>query len=351
MKISTLLKSVFVIGFFLINTTIFAQSRAVKNARKLVEIEKQQFKEFVSNPEALESKTKVTSGIVGPYEKKQNLKKGYCTVEDYKLPEKVLLLSFYIKDNDYSYYSSGGGFFTTTTYKASGKKVNAVTQRIYERSIEELKKEYAALGMELITPFEYIAPIDSATGKRVIDEKLYEAYADFPLPILEKKASKWGLGGNQSAVAEGFRFLPYSSVLGFQGKHFAKEKEEYLNALGMEAYAIIVIDMTATVSSLNSISSGFIFKNPGYVTSGAKGPAVGYTNFTTGSVTMTFDPPMKGIFVKEEQEYTTKKGKKDIKFVTIDVEPNVSVLVNYVTKKLVENTKYQMDAPVKKRKK
>ena len=351
MKISTLLKSIFIISFLLANTFVSAQSRAVKNARKLVEEEKEQFQEFMNNPEALESKTKVTTGVVGTYEKKQNLKKGYCTVEDYKLPKKVLLLSFYIKDNDYSIYSHGGGFITTTTYKATGKKVNAVTQRIYERSIEEIKKDYAALGMELITPFEYIAPIDPESGKRVIDEKLYERYVNFPLPILEKKASKWELGGNQSAVAEEFRLLPYSSVLGFQGKHFAKEKEDYLNALGMNAYAIIVIDMTATVSSLNSISSGFIFKNPGYETSGAKGPAVGYTNFTTGSVTMTFEPPMKGIFVKEEQELTTKKGKKDIKFITIDVEPDVSVLVNYVTKKLVENTKYQITAPVKKKKK
>jgi len=351
MKTSTLLKSIFIIGLVLFSTVIFAQSKAVKNARKTIESEKEQFHAFMNNPEALESKTKVTSGVVGPYEKKQNLKKEYCSVEDYNLPEKVLLLSFYIKDNDYSIYSSGGGFFTTTTYKASGKKVNAVTQLIYERSIEEIKKDYAALGMELITPFEYIAPIDPASGKRVIDEKLYEAYGNFPLPILEKKASKWGLGGNQSAVAGEFRLLPYSSVLGFQGKHFAKEKEDYLNNLGMNAFAIIVIDMTATVSSLNSISSGFIFKNPGYEASGAKGPAVGYTNFTTGSVTMTFEPPMKGIFVKEEQEITTKKGKKDIKFVTVDVELDVSVLVNYVTKKLVENTKYQITAPVKKKKK
>ncbi len=351
MKNLTILKSIIVISLVLFSTVISAQSRAVKNARKTIESEKEQFHEFMNNPEALESKTKVTTGVVGAYEKKQNLKKEYCSIEDYKLPEKVLLLSFYIKDNDYSYSSLSGDFFTTTTYKASGKKVNAVTQRIYERSIEELKKEYAVLGMELITPFEYIAPINPESGKRVIDEKRYEAYTSFPLPILEKKASKWGLGGNQSAVAEEFRLLPYSSVLGFQGKHFAKEKEEYLKALGMDAYAIIVIDMTAANSSLNSISSGFIFKNPGYEASGAKGPAVGYTNFTTGSVTMTFDPPIKGIFVKEEQEYTTKKGKKDFKFVTVDVEPGVSVLVNYVTKKLVENTKLQINVPVKKKKK
>ncbi len=113
----------------------------------------------------------------------------------------------------------------------------------------------------------------------------------------------------------------------------------------MDAYAIIAIDMTATIGTLNGISSGFIFKNPGYEASGAKGPAVGYTNYTTGSISMAFNPPMKGVFVKEEKEFITKKGKNDIKFVAVDVEPGVSVLLNYVTEKLVFNTKDQIVAP------
>ena len=339
------------IGFLLFSTFISAQSKPVKNARKIIESEKEQFQEFLNNPKALEKATKSTYGVVGPYEKKQNLKNGYCTVEDYNVPEKVLLLSFYIKDNDYSLYSKSDIFFTTTTYKASGKKVNAVAQLIYERSIEELKKEYAALGMELITPFEYIAPVDPSSGKRVIDEVLYEKYLNYPLPILDEKAYKFGLTGDYSATPDGFRFLPYSSHLGFQGKKFAKEKDDYLNNLGMDAYAVIVIDVTATIGALNGVSSGFIFKNPGYEASGAKGPAVGYTNYTTGGVNISFNPIMKGIFIKEEKEYTTKRGKKEIKFIPVDVESGVSDLVNYVNKKLVFNTKQQITKPLKKKKK
>ncbi|PHS62572.1 MAG: hypothetical protein COB12_10615 [Flavobacterium sp.] len=349
MKTSTLLKSVIVIGFLLFNTVISAQSKATKKARKAIESEKEQFHKFINNPKTIKKATKEIGSVVSSYERKQNLKKGYCTAEDYKLPKKVLLLSFYIKDNDYAVYSSSGDFFVTTTYKASGKKVNVVAQRIYEQSIEQMKKEYAALGMELITPFEFIAPIDPSTGKRVIDEKLFEAYMDYPLPILESKASKWGLGGDYSAVAKSFRFLPYSSVLGFQGKHFFKEKEDYLNNLGMDAYAIVVIDLTATIGALKGVSTGFIFKNPGYDASGAKGPAVGYTKYTGGTVSIPFNPPMKGIFIKEEKEITTKKGKQDIKFVTVDVDAGVSALLNHLTKKLVLNTKNQIVGSKKKK--
>ncbi len=226
MKTSTLFKSIFIIAFLFFNTTISAQSRAVKKARKMIETEKEQFQDFINNPKAIKNATKANSGVVSSYERKQNLKKGYCTVEDYSLPKKVLLLSFYIKDNDYAVYTGGRYSITRTSYKSGSEKVNAVAQRIYEQSIEGMKKEYAAFGMELITPFEFIAPIDPSSGKRVLNEKLYEAYSSFPLPILEKKHQNGGLGGNQSAVAEKFRLLPYSSVLGFQGKHFAKEKEE-----------------------------------------------------------------------------------------------------------------------------
>ena len=70
------------IGFLLFSTSISAQSKAVKNARKTIETEKEQFHEFINNPKAIEKAIKSTYGVVGSYEKKQNLKNGYCTVED-----------------------------------------------------------------------------------------------------------------------------------------------------------------------------------------------------------------------------------------------------------------------------
>lgn len=302
MKISTLLKSIIVIGVFLINNNINAQS--------------EELQKLVDDPDNLWGGMHYTYGI-GQI-KKWQIKKGFCIEEDYKVPKKVGLITFYIKDDDYRTYDD----IFVTSHKATQEKVNVVAQRIYEQCIDDLKKEYADLGMELLTPFEFIAPIDSNTGKRVIDEDKYETYVNFPLPILEKQASKWSLGGDQSAVAEKFRLLPYNNIL-ISGAKFAKEKEEYFLAMGMDAYLAIGIDMTAAgEGDLQRVSAIFYYKNPAF------GTKTTYGAFAENPVVnLTFKPTIKGIYLTEEQEYTNKKGKIKTKQVPIDMDPNIGVVV------------------------
>lgn len=235
-----------------------------------------------------------------------------------KSQKKVGLITFYIKDDDYRTYDD----IFVTSHKATKEKVNVVAQRIYEQCIDDIKKEYATLGMELLTPFEFLAPIDPTTGKRVIDEQLYETYTNYPLPNLEGKASKWGLGGDQSAVAEGFRLVPYNNIL-VSGAKFANERFDYFTALGMDAYLVIAIDMTAAGEGiLKRVSAVFHYKNPAYGTKTVYGAFI-----EAPTVNMIFKPPFKGIYLTEEQEYTNKKGKIKTKNVPVDIDPNISVVV------------------------
>ncbi len=300
LKLTTSLVLLFLIS--ILSTKMNAQN---KDLQKLVD-----------NTDKLWAGVQYTYGI--GQVKKWQIKKGFCTEDDYKIPKKVGLITFYIKDDDYRTYDD----IFVTSHKATKEKVNVVAQRIYEQCIDDIKKEYTTLGMELLTPFEFLAPINPSTGKRVIDEKLYETYTNYPLPTLENKASKWGLGGDQSAVAEEFRLLPYNNIL-VSGAKFANERFDYFSALGMDAYLIIAIDMTAAGEGvLKRVSATFHYKNPAYGTKTAYGAFI-----EIPTVNMIFKPPFKGIYLTEEQEYTNKKGKVKTKQVPVDLDPNVAVLV------------------------
>ena len=331
---------IFTLCILLINTNINAQSRSTKAARKIIQEENENFQEFMNDGKAIGSITRGSYGVAGDYERKYNLKKDFCAPEDYRVPKKVGILAFYIADDEY-YTITGGNYYSTiTTHKASEEKVNVIAQRIFDQSIDDMKKQYALLGMKLLTPDEFLTT-----------EKLRNIYYNTPLNNMEGKAYVVGVEGSGAASPDGFRILPYASIL-LSGKKFAIERDTYLNALGMDAYIIVEVGLIAANGSIKNITSSFVYKNPGYEASDKVGEyLVGYTPYSIGYVTMKFDPPMKGIFLKEEQEYTNKKGKTDMKFVKVDVKSDVSVLVNYVVERLGKRSVDQIVPPKKADKK
>ncbi len=324
------------LGLIAFSTNLSSQSKATKNARKMIQEDMENFQKLIDSPETLNAKTIPSYGVAGSYEKKQNIKDGNCTPEDYSIPKKVGILAFYISDGDYSTYSSDW----VTTYKATEEKVNAVAQRIFDQSIDGLKEQYALLGMELLTPDEFLTT-----------EELKNIYYNYPLPNLEGKADVWGAAGSGAAIPDGFRLLPYASI-GIAGNKYAKEQFGFFKALDLDAFIVVDIGLIAANGSITGINAMFYYKNPGWETSGMEGIGViGYTPYTTGHVGMNFKPVMKGLFIKEEQEYTTKKGKTDIKFVPVDVNPNVSILVEHVVTRLGKLSVDQITLPVKMKKK
>lgn len=327
--------------FLAISINVSAQAKASKGDRKIVESQKEDFQEFANDYKAMGEKTRGSYEVASNYEKKYNLKNNFCTAENYTVPKKVGILSFYIDDETYSTTTSDAYSITTTTYKASSEKVNVVAQRIYEQSLSALKERYTLLGIDLLTPEEFLTT-----------EEQKNTYYNAPLNNLDGKSDVFKLLGSGSAVPAGFRFLPYASYFIYTGKEFAKEKDAYLNALGLDAYIVVAIKLSASGGSLHNITSAFIFKNPGYDNSDKVGQyLVGYTPYTATYVAMNFGSPMPGIFLKEEKEYTNKKGKQSVKFVPVDVDPNLANLVTYTVERDGKRAVSQIPIKDKKKKK
>jgi len=318
------------------HTNVDAQSRSTKAARKMIQEDLENFQKLIDDPKTLNAKTISSYGVAGSYEKKQNFKDGNCTPDVYCIPKKVGIMVFYISDGDYSTYSADW----ITTYKSNEEKVNAVAQRIFDQSIDGLKKQYALMGMELLTPDEFLTT-----------EELKNVYYNYPLPNMEGKADVWGATGSGAAIPDGFRLLPYASI-GIAGNKYAKEQFGFFKALDLDAFIVVEIGLIAANGSITGVNAMFYYKNPGWETSGMEGIGViGYTPYTTGHVGMIFKPPLKGLFIKEEQEYKTKKGKTDIRFVNVDINPNVNVLVEHVVTRLGKLSVDQITLPVKTKKK
>jgi len=313
---------------FLLHASVGAQSRALKSAKKSYEKDLETFQKLIDNKKQINKMTRSQYGVAGSYEKKYNRKKGLATEEDYKIPKKVGIMAFYISDDDYSVISDGW----ITSYKSTEEKVNVIAQRIYDQCIDGIKEQYALMGMELLSPDEFLTT-----------DKLKHFYHNFPLPNLEGKASVFDIAGNGAAVPYGYRLLPYGSVWGLH--KFAKEQRDFFMGLDLDAFIIVEIKLVSANGSMNGIVSQFYYKNPGFRKSEHSKSdkfVSGYTAYSIGTVDMNFKPPVRGIYIKDIVEYTNKKGKADTKLSPVDMNPNLSKLVEHVVVSLGRNSVKQI---------
>ena len=254
------------------------------------------------------------------------------------MPKKVLLLPFSVEDVSHSTTEFGFATRTTTTTKASDEKINTLVQLIYDQSIGSLKEKYAQLGIELVTPEEFF-----------ITEKQKAVYFA-PRPIAEERARANRLKDATTAVPDGYK-PQITSYVGFVGVNYYVERDFYLKSLNMDAFLDITVFVSSSeeAQSLSNINASFSFHNPGYFSSDKVGTyPIGYTPYTGAAVDMKLNPAWKGIFIKDEVEYINKKGKTDIKFTPVDVNPNLSVFVCSVAEKVAKMAQKQI--PIKKKK-
>ncbi len=312
-----ILSTIFItLCLFLIHLSLNAQSRKIKSAKKIYKKELEAFQKLIDNQKQLNKMTRYQYGVAGSYEKKYNRKHGLATKEDYKIPKKVGIMSFYINDKEYTEI----GDVWVYKYSSSKEKVNAIVQRIYDQCIDGIKEQYASMGMELLSPDEILT-----------SEKLKHWYHNYPLPNLEGKAGVFDIAGNGAAVPDGYRLLPYGSVWGLH--KFAKEQRDFFMGLDLDAFIIVEIKLTSADNTLNGIIAKFYYKNPGFKESEhAKSDkfVAGYTAYSTGNVDINFKPPIRGIYIKEVMDYTNKRGKTDAKLAPVDTNPNVSKLVEHI---------------------
>jgi len=313
---------------FLFSVSNYSQSKALQ---KLVDNPKKLAKAFAAN-------TRMRNEI-----KDTQIKRGYCTEADYKLPKKVALLSFYVKDQEHKIYSSSysRGYYgttrstSTTTIKLTKDGVNLMAQYIYNNTIDDLKKIYADQGIELLEPNEYLDT----------DEK-WELYNNFEIKgskfqkMFNKKFAK---DKRNSAVAKGYRMFDLNDQKLTLGKFF-NSRDELLNALGMDAYLVVSFEFSVGRDALMAVKSQLIYKSPTAGKGKDKNFGGDFPHYAFAQINQkniwAKKATYSGIIIKEKKEYTNKKGKVKKKLMATGLDKNVFFVARAVVKKSLDELVY-----------
>ncbi len=232
---------------------------------------------------------------------KKQLKKGFAKKSDFKKPENIGLVCFMVKDQAVTTYGRSGMFSTEVKTWGSNKKVKAITQQLYNESIEELKSSFKKMGYNLQEPKEFCT-----TPKQMDVYKNYKIHYN----VGEKLASKAYLMNTKNgyfAVPAGYRPVPIGGMTG-AGYMKAKIKNRpyhYMQALGLDALLFIYVQESSASGKLNLARAIIHVKTPGYNEKGK----TGFTDFANKfKVELNLKEGMKDIFTYKMIE--GKKGKK-----------------------------------------
>lgn len=195
-----------------------------------------------------------------------------------KPPARVALVSFYLwdcgnkKENSYSIYA--GNYIyrvrSTRTRNVASGEVDVLANELHDASIGALKQSFAAVGMQLLTPEEFV----DTPAKR-------DAYDNFNVEMggvgkflsgLQQKVSgdtwQWG-------APDGYRVMKLTTVgnvknnrfqLGMTGVGIAKIAvslgHDLAEALGVDAVAILYNVVQAQKASINMRGAGLYMFGP-----------------------------------------------------------------------------------------
>jgi len=195
-----------------------------------------------------------------------------------KPPSRVALISFYVwdcgnkKESSYRIYGGSYTYRVTSTRQravASGE-VAVLANELHDASIGALKESFSAVGMQLLTPAEFLDTPEKQ-----------QAYADFKLELggfgsllkgLQMKASgdtwQWG-------AADGYRVLQLTTVGDVRGNHFQLGMtgvgigkvaialgHDLAAALGVDAVAILYNVVQAQKNTINMRGAGLYMFGP-----------------------------------------------------------------------------------------
>lgn len=241
--------------------------------------------------------------------KNWQVRKGLCKDEDYTMPKRVGILTFYIQDKASYTYSVTGPVSTTHMSRATPDGVSYIANEIYVNCIDEMKKGYADMGMELLEPWEYI------TDPEQID--LYNEFQFESRKFMEKFNEKFASQDGHSAVAAGYRNFPLHH-LGIQDMKFLNSRDEFLLNFNVDAFLLVSVTLSAEGDQLIDVKANIEYKNP------ATGTETAYRPFNESSWAH-FKPEERigEIFLKKEVEYVNKKGKTKTRQDKVGIDPQV----------------------------
>jgi len=220
-----------------------------------------------------------------------------------KPPARVALVSFYVwdcgnkKENSYRIYGGDYVYRTTTTRKrsvASGE-VAVLANELHDASIGTLKEAFAGVGMQLLTPAEFL---DSPEKQ--------EAYGSFKAEIGGMGSFLLGLQKHnagdtwQWGAPDGYRVIELTTVGDVKGNHFqlgmtgigigkiaVSLGHDLASALGVDAVAILYNVVQAEKTSINMRGAGLYMFGPNPID--ASGQSMYWTGLQYSGVYLRMD--------------------------------------------------------------
>ncbi|MCR9067059.1 MAG: hypothetical protein NXI00_24045 [Cytophagales bacterium] len=270
---------------------------------------------LMDNPDKLRKSVLVQLGEL----RKIQIKKGWAKEEDYKLPQRVGLLTFVVNDKAKTVTHVSSSVTTTSRTKRTSEALSLYANHLYSKTIDGIKASFTSRGMNLLEIDDYLDTEEKSS--------IYDSYQ-----LKELKAVKAfdGLtGAGNSGPAQGYRnmTLPYFGAM----PKAIKERDAFFESLNLDAVLIVTIEMDSFRDSFWLIQADLLYKNPARTEK-----RIPYGKYHEAIVSrLRTDPYAKkplyeGIHVLGEETYHTKKGKSKTRKVINGFDPNFYSIINKV---------------------
>jgi hypothetical protein len=195
-----------------------------------------------------------------------------------KPPARVALVSFYVwdcgnkKENSYSIYGGNYSYRVTNTrtHRVSANEIDRLADELHDAGIGSLKESFAAAGMQLLTPQEFLDT--PAKQEAYANIKMERGALGSLLRGLQAKASgdQWQWGS-----PDGYRVLELVTVGDVKGNHFQLGQtgigigktanslgHDLAGALGVDAVVILYNVVQAQDKSIELRGAGMYMFGP-----------------------------------------------------------------------------------------
>lgn len=301
---------VIILFLFFLGSQGFSQSKALQK--------------LFDNPKKLEKSCKFEYGVK-PY-KKYEIRKGNATQEDYKLPKRIGLITYFVSDMENTKTYSDG--VTATSWRTK-ESIDWMANNLYQKTIEKMKESFSSRGMRLLDVQEYL---DTPEKK--------SRYANFKVKKLRliKALDKFSKEGNV-ATAKGYRSMTLPQ-LGLFSLGAVQKRDKFFEDLELDAVLIITITLnTMQEESFQEIKADLLYKNP-FQTEKKLHVFRNYQHIygTVGSHYHAKRPTHRNILIFGEREYTNKRGKVKTEETITGFDPNFYKLINHIVDGVVLKT-------------
>jgi hypothetical protein len=185
-------------------------------------------------------------------------------------PKRVGLLSFYLFDTGgYEYNAMAAVYGTPSFTDSSGKsyvkvgesfglsdkQANIFATDMAEVAVPKMKELFAARGMELLTPREFLGTPEQLEAYRTfrLPKSGFQGFTEAALKFLDKNP-------HANGAADGFLMIPIHVFSG--NRESLKALDSLRQALGLDAFVVVVNNSATDKKSVAYLGSQMLFYGP-----------------------------------------------------------------------------------------